>query len=865
MNGSQDTTSRKTTTTLTGGIPGIPAETYQAFNSVENPAYVASGSKVRNRSHVLNRLWSSPVMQRIQTKANSKSVFVGFAFAVCLMTFFLFIESYHAPESVLGEEHNPNMVLYSPSQPFPFDFINDLAISLDNPIAPITPIDSRVPEDTWPGDASKKDASTEAHPEQHLDSVPNINTDLTLSPDTQGGSSSVDISGSTSSSSDVRFSESEPRSVKDIETVEAKEERESHGNDQETEADTEREAGRNHPASDPAKEPDDNMEETNQSQDAGTRRDESSSKPVDDNEEETNQHGGLPSQPQSESQGWRQAEESHDNVDSAESQAETRQGDDTRDSARSVHDNTEESQDRDDEDSSRTTSDISRDTDHLDKVSEIQNESKSASTQNENNADEPIQIGESRHESDQIVESRHEGDQVEESRHEGNQIEESRRESDEVVEGANQAGETHTLGDDRTEERSQSGDAHNEHITDEGNADTRESVSSGLVEHQDQPEIDTRDADLRKDSSGIVEHAVSNQETRVDHRHGDDQEGSTNRHSRMTERSSKSAPKSASKSSSSMTSRHSQTLSSSKSSASRSALSKSSKSDTSSKSSKSSKSRGTSSGVSSGTGASLSSKSMSALRSSNKSANVSKKKLVPKVPVLKCLGKYGKVKVNLPASVKSQPWRQVFFVFSHRRSGTHATVEFLQEQFQTRAKIFKINDHSPADHYMGCDALAWYRRYGRIIYVYRDPADTLVSMWHYLKNYAFDSHQMVNLTDYIRERNLFSLGMCPSMEYKFQCLRKPAAKDSLLRKLNRVQYLRYHRESWARYPDVFLLNFKDLMSSPGAVLSKIEEFFGVERTNRGTVSRPKPSIKTVFYRGGASDASKEFSSEDLEW
>ena len=59
------------------------------------------------------------------------------------------------------------------------------------------------------------------------------------------------------------------------------------------------------------------------------------------------------------------------------------------------------------------------------------------------------------------------------------------------------------------------------------------------------------------------------------------------------------------------------------------------------------------------------------------------------------------------------------FVFSHRRSGTHLSMSFLQHNFP-QAKVVKVGDHTPCDVYLGCAGLDWYRKRGRVIYIYRE-------------------------------------------------------------------------------------------------------------------------------------------------
>ena len=206
------------------------------------------------------------------------------------------------------------------------------------------------------------------------------------------------------------------------------------------------------------------------------------------------------------------------------------------------------------------------------------------------------------------------------------------------------------------------------------------------------------------------------------------------------------------------------------------------------------------------------------------------------------------------------------FVASHRRSGTHQLISLLSENFGSKINVLKISDHSPMDSFLGCDAFEWYRRNGRIVYAERDVEDVLVSLWHYGNIYATTSP----LKTFIRENNSFSIGNCTAEQYgTYQCLRSSSPRSSALRSLNRPLYWLHHTVSWQQ-PGVLKIRFNDVKNDerrPG-IVKALERHLGLESItlSKGKpILQPRPTKKTVGYRGGHTDGLNELGDADSNW
>jgi len=211
-----------------------------------------------------------------------------------------------------------------------------------------------------------------------------------------------------------------------------------------------------------------------------------------------------------------------------------------------------------------------------------------------------------------------------------------------------------------------------------------------------------------------------------------------------------------------------------------------------------------------------------------------------------------------------EEWKKpVLFVVSHRRAGTHTAIKFLHRYFGHKYEIVEISDHSPADSHLGCDALAWYRKNGKIVYVYRDLVDNMASLWNYCKRLG---GYRSSFQEFMMARNDLSLDKCElfGKDHRFQCLRKSVPTEDELRTLDRVQYLKYHRESWMRYKDVFFLNFDVLRLSPASVTSHLEVFLKRSRMG-GKIELPPASSKPVYYGRGVSNTLRAMHPDLFAW
>ncbi|KAA1259821.1 Sulfotransferase domain protein [Rubripirellula obstinata] len=124
------------------------------------------------------------------------------------------------------------------------------------------------------------------------------------------------------------------------------------------------------------------------------------------------------------------------------------------------------------------------------------------------------------------------------------------------------------------------------------------------------------------------------------------------------------------------------------------------------------------------------------------------------------------------------------FVASHRRSGTHLTLDNLVANFDAFNSGFKNFDDPRLDqnvalyktHLDGFQAATKLNNRAKIVYVIRDGRDVMVSLYKYAKTHDSEVRSM-DFSEFLRSPN-------------------PYSHSEKSRGLNRVEYWNYHVESW---------------------------------------------------------------------
>lgn len=183
-------------------------------------------------------------------------------------------------------------------------------------------------------------------------------------------------------------------------------------------------------------------------------------------------------------------------------------------------------------------------------------------------------------------------------------------------------------------------------------------------------------------------------------------------------------------------------------------------------------------------------------------------------------------------------------VASHRRSGTHLTLDSLVNNFPAFRAGFGNLDRSTAS-----DGARGYRLFkthshgnlirfaesrgqvvphdARIIYVHRDGRDVMVSLYHYMC--GFDERiREVHFDDFIKMTN----------EYD---------SETYDGNFNRVTYWRFHVESWINHADhpVLFISFQDWINEYERTIEKVAEFINAKRVDDHVVDlrrQAKPSL-----------------------
>ena len=148
--------------------------------------------------------------------------------------------------------------------------------------------------------------------------------------------------------------------------------------------------------------------------------------------------------------------------------------------------------------------------------------------------------------------------------------------------------------------------------------------------------------------------------------------------------------------------------------------------------------------------------------------------------------------------------------------------------------------------HLGCDGLEWYRKRGRVLYVYRETPAVMVSQRHFMA--ATDQ----SLLEYMRQPNRASTGpYCD--DHATVCRRAQAAPGDYVMGLSRAKYHQYHVVSWLRQADVLHLSFGELQNEREASARKLSQYLGLPMP-RDIFDATKDHSKAVSFRSGKTDA-----------
>jgi hypothetical protein len=186
---------------------------------------------------------------------------------------------------------------------------------------------------------------------------------------------------------------------------------------------------------------------------------------------------------------------------------------------------------------------------------------------------------------------------------------------------------------------------------------------------------------------------------------------------------------------------------------------------------------------------------------------------------------------------------QHIFVISHRRSGTHLTIDAIRNNFLAykldylnidlltsrhksklslesltaklaeSPRILKSHTHSDLKPFFEhndsvYNFIAETLPSSKVIYVYRDGRDVLTSLYFYMQR---DEPAIANLSmsEFIRMENDFDQG-------------------SYEAKLNRIEYWSYHLKSWFGRDELLYLNFDELVNHYPETINRMANFLALE-------------------------------------
>ena len=183
------------------------------------------------------------------------------------------------------------------------------------------------------------------------------------------------------------------------------------------------------------------------------------------------------------------------------------------------------------------------------------------------------------------------------------------------------------------------------------------------------------------------------------------------------------------------------------------------------------------------------------------------------------------------------------FIISHRRSGTHFTIDLIRnnfrkyysnyvnidrlnsrhkktiglesfkKQFNESNKIIKSHMHSDMESFFEgrkcvVDFVQDLMRKSKVIYVYRDGRDVLVSLYNYVQSFSISARE-TKFADFIRLKSNY--------ENELRGTRR-----------DRVEYWRYHVEGWLGQYNIQFISFENLLNDYIKTVKKIADFLDMD-------------------------------------
>ncbi|CAN2045681.1 O-methyltransferase [Candidatus Magnetomoraceae bacterium gMMP-13] len=238
---------------------------------------------------------------------------------------------------------------------------------------------------------------------------------------------------------------------------------------------------------------------------------------------------------------------------------------------------------------------------------------------------------------------------------------------------------------------------------------------------------------------------------------------------------------------------------------------------------------------------------------------------------------------------------QHVIVASHRRSGTHLTIDSIINNFfifsqnpdinkvtldhlLTQGKqhqsiaeiqaqichspcILKTHSHGNIENFFSKSELKNFINKlfsnSKIIYVHRDGRDVLTSLYYYMHNFN-EKIKNIPFSEFIRMPNDFN-------------------EDTYEGELNRVEYWQFHVRSWLEKKDILFLSFDDFHKDLHNTLIKISRFIGypinseikdIRLSKTSLISKNQQVIRrssVCFRQGQSGDWKRLFNKDSIEY
>lgn len=137
------------------------------------------------------------------------------------------------------------------------------------------------------------------------------------------------------------------------------------------------------------------------------------------------------------------------------------------------------------------------------------------------------------------------------------------------------------------------------------------------------------------------------------------------------------------------------------------------------------------------------------------------------------------------------------WIVSHRRSGTHMTIDLIAQAIEGPLRIVKAAHIVPMTDELSCECLTYLQQHGKFIHAYRDVRDVVVASYYYRKNFDRE-YAHLNFSSYLQNRNGLLVSVIRS-------------------------WARSH-VGWISQPNVLSLNFDETVLAYPHVLDKIASF-----------------------------------------